>query len=242
MTAMTTAATKATIMPTKLPATPSPASWQTLRASMEQAGVGWQPELERWLDALLALLQDGQAQTNLVGDASADGLASHLAEAWVLARLVESVLGGPPRRAADVGAGAGLQGLGWAQRWPDAQVALVEPRTKRAQFAAATAADLRLANVQVIQRSLSVAGLQGQLDFASARAVWPLPEWLPHGKALLRPGGVLGVHVRGPIADWQANWAELQRTTPALRGWQLLASAEVPGPRRNVVAVLRPPA
>lgn len=245
-----TVGTTATIMPTDSTGTAidagsgtarsSGGDWLALRSQLQDAGVRWPAGLERWLDALLALLQAGQAQTNLVGDASAKGLASHVAEALVLAQLVETVRGHAPQRAADVGAGAGLQGLTWSQYWPEASIALVEPRSKRAQFAHQTASALGLARLQVIQRSLSVAGLQGQLDFASARAVWPLPDWLPNGRALLRPGGVLGAHVRGPLADWQTQWDALQRTEPALRGWQLLASAEVPGPRRNVVAVMRP--
>lgn len=244
------AGTTATIMPTNsggMPIDPASgsnltagSSWSALRNALLQAGVRWPDGLEQWLDGLLGLLQAGQAQTNLVGDASADGLASHVAEALVLAQLVESVLGQTPQRAADVGAGAGLQGLAWSQFWPDAAITLVEPRSKRAQFVQQTATALGMNQVQVIQRSLSVAGLHGQLDFASARAVWPLPEWLSHGRALLRPGGVLGAHVRGPRADWLLHWDSLQRSEPAARGWQLLASAEVPGPRRNVVAALRP--
>lgn len=225
---------------TAMPTDSASVDWTELRSQLAQAGVEWQPSWQQWLDRLHALLVAGQAQTNLVGDASPAGLASHVVEALVVGQLAAQQLGRSPRRVADIGAGAGLQGLSWSLLWPDAELVLVEPRRKRAEFIAATAEALDMRKVTVVQRSLSVAGLERQLDFASARAVWPLAEWLPFGKPLLTDVGVLGAHVRGPLADWQVQWSDVQRQTPALQRFRLLASAEVPGPRQNVVAILRP--
>ena len=219
---------------------PTAAVWSDLQARLESAGIRWQDSWLAPLQQLADLLAAGQAQTNLVGDPSPTGLCGHVLEAMVVAHLAQQALGRAPALACDVGAGAGLQGLAWALFWPTATIVLVEPRKKRAEFIADTAARMGLRQVQVVQRSLSVAGLAGRCDFASARAVWPVPEWLDHARALCLPGGVIGLHVRGPLDVWQQQLARLQYDHKTMRHWQFALSAQVPGPQQNVVVIARP--
>ncbi len=186
----------------------------------------WLPELRK----LAALLAAGQARTNLVGDASEAGLLTHVREALTVAALTLDVRGGAPKQAVDVGAGAGLEALTLAIVWPDARVVAIEPRTLRASFIAETAAALGLQNLHVIAKSLHSADTGGRFQLASARAVWPFPEWPERARGLLAPGGVAAVHAFGP-----ASTLGERLVAP---GWQLRGARDVPGEKPYAVAIL----
>lgn len=176
-------------------------------------------------------LAEAAARTNLVGDARPAALCEHMAEALAVGAAAQEALGSAPGAVVDVGAGAGLEALTLALCWPSARVVAVEPRKLRADFIAVAARAAGLGNVQVIQRTVASCGLGATFDLATARAVWPGPQWLERSRALLAPGGLTAIHGSAPAAD-------LARSA-AIAGWQPAAWRDVPGPRAHAVAVFR---
>lgn len=214
--------------------TTMPEAFAELERWCAQAGLPFDAAWAGPLERLQAVLARVQVTTNLVGDPGPRALCEHVVEALAMAAATRAALGHAPARAVDVGAGAGLEALTLALCWPQAQVVAVEPRTKRAAFIALAAEAMPLRNVQVVQKNLASAGLRAEHGLATARAVWPAPEWLPRAAPLLAPGGVIGVHGKGP--------ATALATSLALPGFAVAAVRDVPGGRGNAVAVLRPSA
>jgi 16S rRNA (guanine527-N7)-methyltransferase len=93
---------------------------------------------------------------------------------------------------ADLGSGGGFPGLVLALARPDAQVALVESVARKASFLRATAADLELGNVEVVQARAEAwrAGI-GRQDVVTARALAALPVLVEYAAPLLVEGGHL---------------------------------------------------
>jgi 16S rRNA (guanine527-N7)-methyltransferase len=77
----------------------------------------------------------------------------------------------------------------------DLEAVLLEPIEKRRAFLASIVRAHGLTHVSVrgerLEEHLLTGGGAGAYDLAVARAVFPLPEWLERGRALLRPGGAL---------------------------------------------------
>ncbi len=197
----------------------------------QASGFLWDSVWSQPLQALLAQVADGQTRVNLVGDPSPAGVSEHVLEALVLASAAHKQLGRAPAGVVDVGAGAGIVALTLATCWPSVRVVAVEPRKLRAQFIAEAAQALGLANLQTVAASLHSAHLAADFELATARAVWPAPEWLPRAWPLLTPRGVAAVHGKGPPEALAESLGPLGRVV------QVLA---VPGPRAHAVALLRP--
>ena len=176
-------------------------------------------------------LAEAAARTNLVGDARPAALCEHMAEALAVAAAAQEALGSAPRAVVDIGAGAGLEALTLALCWPSARVVAVEPRKLRADFIAVAAREAGLGNVQVIQRTVASCCLGATFDLATARAVWPGPQWLERSRALLAPLGVTAIHGSAPSADLARSGT--------IAGWHAAAWRDVPGPRAHAVAVFR---
>lgn len=214
------------------PDAPLSVALATLEAWCLEAGLpfdaAWALPIER-LGRTLAL---AQARTNLVGDARPAALCEHIAEALAVAAAAREALGHAPRRAVDVGAGAGLEALTLALCWPLTSVVAVEPRKLRASFIEDAALAAGLANLHVIPRTLASCGLGAEFDVATARAVWPAAQWLERSRALLAPGGVTAIHGSAPGATLADSAA-----SPL---WRAAAFRDVPGERRHAVAVFAP--
>ena len=92
----------------------------------------------------------------------------------------------------DVGTGAGFPGLVYAICYPNLNVTLVEPLTKRCNFLNKVTDELNLTNVQIInQRSEDfVKTARGKYDFATARAVAKLNILLEIITPLLKINGI----------------------------------------------------
>lgn len=91
---------------------------------------------------------------------------------------------------ADLGSGAGFPGVALAAWHPEAQVALVERREKRAVFLEQVVAQARLGNARVIcgdTAALPAASLDGVIS----RAYRAPAELLDEAARLLRPDGLL---------------------------------------------------
>ena len=204
----------------------------TLEATCAAHGLPWDPAWVGVLSTLAALVADAQTRTNLVGDASIAGVRAHVLEALTVAAVAQQGLGHTPRRVVDIGAGAGLEALTLAIVWPDARVVAVEPRKLRAAFIAETAERLGLRGVDVVAKSLFSANLKPVHELATARAVWPWPEWPEKGRPVLAPGGLVALHTHGPAVSVAERLDQ--------PGWSLVGALDVPGPKNYAVAVVKP--
>lgn len=95
----------------------------------------------------------------------------------------------PSARVGDIGSGAGLPGLVLAIARPDAQFVLIEPMERRCDWLRHEAAELGLANVEVLRARAEEANPTPLLDQATARAVSALSKLLPLVVPLVRSGG-----------------------------------------------------
>jgi 16S rRNA (guanine527-N7)-methyltransferase len=103
---------------------------------------------------------------------------------------VEAVRDG--RVLADLGSGGGFPGLVLALARPTARVALVESVARKASFLRATATELGLGNVEVVQaRAESWPAGIGRQDVVTARALAALPVLVEYAAPLLVEGGHL---------------------------------------------------
>jgi 16S rRNA (guanine527-N7)-methyltransferase len=110
----------------------------------------------------------------------------------------------PGERWADLGSGAGLPGLPLAVAHRSTWFTLIDAQRRRLDWVSATAAELRLANLTVVQARLEDYGHgpeRQSFDVATARALAPLPVVAELGLPLLKTGGRLLVPRGQPDAD-----------------------------------------
>jgi 16S rRNA (guanine527-N7)-methyltransferase len=155
----------------------------------------------------------------------------HVREALTTAAGTLDVLGRAPNQLVDVGAGAGLEALVLAIAWPQARVLAIEPRKLRAAFIAEAAEALGLTHVRVIAKTLHSADLGRHFELATARAVWPFPEWPEKARSILTPQGVVAIHAHGPAATLGERLVA--------PGWQVRSARDVPGDRPYAVAIVQ---
>ncbi|MGH2633726.1 MAG: 16S rRNA (guanine(527)-N(7))-methyltransferase RsmG [Tepidiformaceae bacterium] len=121
----------------------------------------------------------------------------HYAEALELLRLILDARGGvAPRSLIDVGSGGGFPGLVIAAVLPGTAVWLIEPLQKRARLLHSLAAELGLANIEVVSARAEEAGrgpLRESADMVTARAVAGLRELLEYTAPLARADGLLAL-------------------------------------------------
>ena len=125
----------------------------------------------------------------------------HLDDAFGLAAIRQPKSG---ERWADLGSGAGLPGLPLAIVHRATTFTLIDAQRRRLDWVAATAAELDLANVEVVHARLEDYG-QGlarqSFDVATARALGALPVVAELGLPLLRIGGQLLIPRGQPSSD-----------------------------------------
>jgi 16S rRNA (guanine527-N7)-methyltransferase len=168
--------------------------------------------LESMLPALATYaerLLEWNERINLSGARDLETLArEHLADALALVPHL-------PRsgRCVDVGSGAGLPGIVLAIARPDLAFQLLEPNQKRRAFLASVTRELGMKNVAVSAATASLhAETSGEAyDFAIARAVFPLDQWLELGMRFVRPGGVVAGLAGGNLAPTALPGAEHHR-------------------------------
>ena len=135
----------------------------------------------------------------------------HLDDAFGLAAIRQPK---PGERWADLGSGAGLPGLPLAIIHRATTFTLIDAQRRRLDWVAATAAELDLANVEVVHARLEDYG-QGparqSFDVATARALGALPVVAELGLPLLRISGQLLIPRGQPSSD------ELERAAAACR-------------------------
>ena len=146
----------------------------------------------------------------------AQGVDAHVADALVALDLPAVRAA---HRIADLGSGGGFPGLALAIALPGARVALVESARRKCAFLAGAAAELELANVEVVNERAEAweAGV-GAHDLVLARALAALPVVVEYAAPLLVPAGVL-VAWKGRLdpceeADGRAAAAALGMSAP----------------------------
>jgi len=103
----------------------------------------------------------------------------------------------------DVGSGGGFPGLVLAACL-DMEFVFVEPRAKRASGLELALAKIGRGDVEVVRgriergqwRGIDGGELEGGFDVAGARAVFSVERWMEEGRAWVRGGGLLVLHVR----------------------------------------------
>ena len=121
---------------------------------------------------------------------------------------------------ADVGSGAGLPGLVWAICRPDLELTLIEPLQRRVTFLKEAAAQLRVANVDVVRGRAE--DLHGRRRFAvvTSRAVAPLDRLSAWCLPLVQLGGRMvamkGASAAEEVAAARATISRLGGGAPEL--------------------------
>jgi 16S rRNA (guanine527-N7)-methyltransferase len=159
---------------------------------------------EDQLAALLDLVAAEPASITAVRD-PAEGVDAHVADSLV-ALDVHAVRAG--RRVADLGSGGGFPGLALAIALPAAHVALVESVARKCAFLARAAAEIGLANVEVVNARAEAwpEGI-GAHDLVLARALAPLPVLVEYAAPLLEIGGTLVAWKGRPEPEEEADGA-----------------------------------
>jgi 16S rRNA (guanine527-N7)-methyltransferase len=128
--------------------------------------------------------------------------------------------GGPERRIADVGSGAGLPGIPLAITLPRARFTLIERTGRRAGFLRSTVASLGLPNTAVEETEMEKAA-PGRFDLAVFRAFRPLePPILKGLLRLLAEGGIL--------AAWKGRRSAIQEELGKLEAAGFLSPETAP--------------
>jgi 16S rRNA (guanine527-N7)-methyltransferase len=125
----------------------------------------------------------------------------HLNDAFGLAAIRRPE---PGEQWADLGSGAGLPGLPLAVAYRATAFTLIDAQRRRVDWAAATAAELGLANVTVVHARLEDYGrgpARQSFDVATARALGPLPVVAELGLPLLKIEGKLLIPRGRPDGD-----------------------------------------
>ncbi len=138
----------------------------------------------------------------------------HIVNSALVAEVVK------PGRVGDVGSGAGLPGLVLAIARPEARLVLIEPMERRAEWLRSEAAELGLANVEVVRARAEDVKLDAPLDQVTARAVSALSKLIPLTVPLVRIGGELVLMKGARVHD------ELAAAAKAIRKARL-ANVEV---------------
>ncbi|MAB83327.1 MAG: 16S rRNA (guanine(527)-N(7))-methyltransferase RsmG [Phycisphaerae bacterium] len=171
------------------------------------------PELEQ-LHSYLRLLYEANQRMNLTAVRDAEEAWNrHLLDSLSLLPVLQSVGAG---RVLDLGSGGGLPGLPLAITMPDVQFMLLEATGKKAKFLEETAAELGLANVEVLDERAETIGEPGCVhragwDVVTARAVGPMNVLLELAMPLVVEGGLL-LAIKGERAP-----IELKEADEALR-------------------------
>ena len=160
-----------------------------LAAGIAALGLDIDEAAQTKLLAYVALLEKWNRTYNLTAIRDPDRMVPHhLLDA--LATLPHL----PPQRGmrlVDVGSGAGLPGLPLAIARPSWQVTLLDSKSKKATFLRQVAAELGLANVEVVGRRVEDYLPEVRFDVAISRAFAELAPFIMAARHLVRPGGLL---------------------------------------------------
>lgn len=211
-------------------------SQRLIRRAAAGAGVALSTNATDGLLAYFELLLRWGERINLTAARSVATLASeHLPDALAIAsRLArrEERAPGSIRRLVDAGSGGGLPAIPLALLRTEVELVLVEATAKKAAFLRTAVRELGLeGRVQVenrrVERQGESPGEGAGFDGATSRAMVSPEDWLPMGRILVRPGGIVfclsaravgaatpGLELLHETSYQAERWlAELQRST-----------------------------
>jgi len=174
------------------------------------------------LDQLGAALREGNRRVNLtrVVDPAEVETRHFLDSLSAAVPLLDRLVGGQPLRLVDVGSGGGMPGLPLKIAFPSLQVTLIESVNKKADFLREAVADLGLADVSVVAARAELAARdldhRDAYDWATARALGPLPVVIELCAPFLSPGGLLVAQRSG---DLDSDLVQAAPAFKALRLW-----------------------
>lgn len=117
----------------------------------------------------------------------------------------------PPSRLIDIGTGAGFPGIPLKIIYPNLRLTLVESVGKKAEFCRSMAAQLKLEQVEILQKRAEEVGQMAahreKYDWAVARAVANLPTLAEFLLPLVRVGGIM-LAQKGDSGPAEAQGAE----------------------------------
>jgi 16S rRNA (guanine527-N7)-methyltransferase len=218
------------------PSEPSNSRVSVLVEAAEQLGIELSDGQLARLDQLGAALREGNRQINLtrITDPGQIETRHFLDSLTAAVPLLERLHAGEPLRLVDVGSGGGMPGVPLKIAFPGLRVTLVESVGKKAEFLRSTVAQLGLTDVEVVaERAESLARhpeYRDAFDWATARALGPLPVVVELCAPFLSPGGLLVAQRSGDLD------AEIVHAAPAFKALHLwtrtpiyLELAELPG-------------
>jgi 16S rRNA (guanine527-N7)-methyltransferase len=172
------------------------AELEILMAGAQELGVVVDESQGRALLALVDALEAGNARFNLTAIRDRPGmLRKHVLDSLTVQPFVRGAV-------ADVGTGAGFPGLPLAIVNPDLRFTLIESTGKKARFAAQTAADLALANVEVVNARAEDYRPRRPFDTVMARALASLADFVAYaGHLCATEGRMLAMKGRRPDAE-----------------------------------------
>jgi len=169
---------------------------EVLMAGAQALGVAVDEAQGLSLLALVDALETGNARFNLTAIRDRPGmLRKHVLDSLTVQPFVRGAV-------ADVGTGAGFPGLPLAIVNPALHFTLIESTGKKARFVAQTAADLALANVDVVNARAEDYRPRRPFDTVMARALASLADFVAYAAHLCAPEGrMLAMKGRRPDAE-----------------------------------------
>lgn len=196
------------------PAAPDPAAAKPDQAELEEAISRGAAALGQALPAaaaarlarLLLLLAKWSRAYNLTAvRRPGDMVTEHVLDALSIRPWLDG------RRIADVGTGAGLPGLVLAIAEPERRFTLLDASGKKLRFVRHAAAELGLANVEVVQARVEDYAPEAGFDTVLCRAFAPLPRFVESSAHLITGHGKLlaqkGLSPDGELDALPPGWA-----------------------------------
>ena len=200
----------------------------SVRQGAERLGIALSPAQLARLDQLGATLREANARVNLTSITDpAEIETRHFLDSLTAAvPLLDRLRAGEPLSLVDVGSGGGMPGLPLKIAFPHLRVTLVESVGKKADFLRQTVADLGLDQVEVVAERAETAAHDAQhrdaYDWATARALGPLPLVVELCAPFLAPGGLLVAQRSGDLDG------DLLAATPAFKALRLWTRTPIP--------------
>jgi 16S rRNA (guanine527-N7)-methyltransferase len=172
-------------------------------------------------DQLGAALREGNQRVNLTRIVTpADFETRHVLDSLTAAvPVLDRLRAGEAMHLVDVGSGGGMPGLPLKITFPALRLTLVESVNKKADFLRQAVADLHLSDVSVVASRAELAAREAEhrdsYDWATARALGPLPVVVELCAPFLAPGGLLVAQRSGDLD------AELLHAAPAFKAVRL---------------------
>ena len=180
------------------------------------------------LDQLGAALREANQRVNLTRIVDpAEIETRHFLDSLTAALpLMDKLRAGAELRLVDVGSGGGMPGLPLKIAFPRLRVTLIESVGKKADFLRQVVEQLRLPDVQVVGERAETAARnpthRDAYEWATARALGPLPVVVELTAPFLAPGGLLVAQRAGDLD------ADLAAAIPAFKALKLWTRVPVP--------------